>query len=68
MKNRMKDKWFGVTYIGVLPEWMQNVKWIYSFWKKYMCSKGFHLFDEVQSLESHYLYCDACELEIHIAE
>ncbi len=31
-----------------------------------MCKRGYHLFDEVQSVAEHCLYCDACHLEIHI--
>ena len=32
-----------------------------------MCSHGWHLLDEVQSLEHHSLFCDACEMDIPIA-
>jgi hypothetical protein len=34
----------------------------YRLWKKIFCSRGFHLFDEVCSLDRHELYCDACGL------
>lgn len=32
-----------------------------TLWKKHKCSLGEHLFDEVLSLDRHYLFCDACE-------
>ena len=35
-------------------------------WKRTNCIIGCHLFDEVWSLENHYLHCDACGLEVHI--
>lgn len=43
-------------------------------WREEKCPFGWHLFDEVRSLPSapafggsHYLHCDACGLEVHIA-
>lgn len=50
------------------------------FWKRIMCARGHHLFDEVLSTMvsegedfeqpgwGHYLYCDACGLDITIAK
>ena len=61
--NRMKEKWLGVTH--PLPEFLQ-VDLVFRLWAKYMCSCGYHLLDEVQSLESHSLFCDACDLDIAI--
>lgn len=61
--NRMKDKWYGITY--PVPEFLQ-VNWFWNLWKKYMCPHGWHLLDECQSLESHTLFCDACELDIKL--
>ena len=63
MANRMKEKWLGVTY--PLPEFLQ-VDFVFRLWARFMCSHGYHLLDEVQSLESHSLFCDACELDIAI--
>ena len=59
----MKEKFLEVTY----PSFLQY-NWILSIWKRYVCRYGFHLFDECQSDENHYLFCDACGLSIHIAE
>ncbi len=62
MTNRMKDKWLGVTHPPILQfEWVRNL------WAIYMCPHGWHLLDECQSVESHSLFCDACELDIPLA-
>jgi hypothetical protein len=49
-------------------------------WKRFLCGKGVHLFDECESYHccgdgrkqngdiDHYLSCDACNLMIHIDE
>jgi hypothetical protein len=44
------------------PKFLQNrlAHWL---WKKLFCRMGWHLWDEVLSLDYHYLYCDACEKE-----
>lgn len=51
----------GVTYPKVF-----SYRWVQCLWKKYLCPKDMHLLDEVMSMDSHYLVCDACDLEIHI--
>lgn len=63
----------GITYPQVFYRFKR-------LWKLFMCHRGIHLFDEVcgtgvkegQDYErrgwSHYLYCDACGLTVHIAE
>lgn len=63
MQNRFNDKWYGVTHFT--PDWLQE-SWFYNLWKKAFCGRGWHLLDECASLERHYLYCDACGLEIPI--
>ena len=65
----LKNKYRGITY----PHMLDNklVRW---FWKKFMCKREMHLFDEVWSPAQisvglpacHYLYCDACGLSVHI--
>jgi len=35
-------------------------------WKTSNCPNGIHLWDEVWNTDNHYLYCDACGIEIHI--
>jgi hypothetical protein len=57
----MRDKHYGITY--PIPEWLQ-VDWFWKWWKEKACKYGFHLLDEVLSVEEHYLYCDACELVV----
>jgi hypothetical protein len=53
---RTKPQYFGITYHDYSPD----------TWKE--CSNGFHLFDEVVSGDDHYLICDACGMEVHIAK
>ena len=55
MKN-----WYGYTY----PRVLQN-NFCWWLWKKTFCKRGWHLWDEVLS-ERHYLFCDACEIELEI--
>ena len=65
MINRMKEPFYDVTY----PFWWIYLPdWFYRLWKKCMCPRGFHLLDEVMSVESHYLICDGCGIEIKIEE
>jgi len=55
-------KYRGITYFKFLDN-----KFFHSLFKKYFCKKNIHLFDETESSD-HYLYCDACGLEVHIAK
>lgn len=60
-----KSKYVGVTY----PRFLSWAIWrelVLRLWKRFLCTKNIHLFDEMESLE-HLLHCDACELVIHIA-
>ena len=41
-----------------------QIKW----WKKHNCKRGWHLWDEVWSDLSHYLWCDACNKTLNIEE
>ena len=42
-------------------------KLILEAWKSSNCPQGIHLWDEVyNSDKEHYLFCDACEIEVHI--
>lgn len=59
----MLDKWYGITY--PVPVFLQR-EWFWNLWKKYMCPRGWHLLDEVMSIDDHSLFCDACELNITI--
>ena len=61
-KNRMKEDWLGVSY----PYVFQNI-FVWKLWKNLFCPMGWHLFDEVQSIDEHYLSCDACDAMVHIS-
>jgi hypothetical protein len=40
---------------------------LYSLWRRFMCRRHYHLFDEVSSSNNGwYLVCDACDLIVHI--
>lgn len=60
------NKYIGITH-PKLDEGLDEKKYdiILQAWKFSNCVQGIHLFDEVWS-EDHYLYCDACGLEVHI--
>jgi hypothetical protein len=53
--------WQGITYPPIL-----DAPWIHRLWVNFMCPRGWHLFDECLSLESHSLFCDACGLDVVI--
>lgn len=40
--------------------------WLLWLWKRIFCKRGWHAWDEVWSVERHYLVCDACEREVEI--
>lgn len=61
--NRMREEWLSVSYPNI---WCNKV--VHYLWKVLFCRIGFHLFDEVQSVTDHSLYCDACDFTIHIAK
>lgn len=54
-------RYVGLTYPGFLSRWPFR-----ALWRRFMCPKKMHLFDEVASSE-HYLVCDVCNLSVHIA-
>jgi hypothetical protein len=60
--NEPRHKWRYITYY-----WPCRLLWL---WRWLFCRRGWHLFDEVLSSwddgPAHYLYCDACELIVHI--
>jgi len=51
----------GITYFKFLDN-----KFFHNLFKKYFCPREIHLFDETESIDNHYLSCDACGLEVHI--
>lgn len=62
----MMNPYVGITYPKVFR--FKLVQWL---WKKYMCPRHRHLFDEVWAPggyfdDGHYLYCDACGLVVRI--
>ncbi len=58
------NKYVGITH--PLEEAITQVKEFTESWKAANCAHGIHAFDEVWSLEHHYLHCDVCEMEVHI--
>jgi predicted RNA-binding Zn-ribbon protein involved in translation (DUF1610 family) len=62
-ENNMKL--IGITYPNFLSKF-------YYLWRKFLCKRGFHLFDEALSNYSgqmvRHLYCDACGLEVEIGQ
>jgi len=60
-----KHPWIGMTYPSFIG-WKVFRWFTYRLWKRFLCPKGIHLFDEMLSSE-HVLVCDACNLQVHIA-
>jgi len=61
----LPNRYVGLTY----PHFLVYKPWrktVYYLWKKFLCPRHIHLFDECLSGE-HYLVCDACEIMVHIA-
>ena len=55
-------RYHGITYWPALP------LWVLGLWKRIMCRRNCHVFDEVVSSgDHHYLICDACQLVVNIA-
>lgn len=48
----------GLTHIPV-------PRFLLASWKKHLCKRNIHLFDEVKS-DIHYLVCDACDTMVII--
>lgn len=55
-------------YVGITHDKIPKMESFNDSWKMLNCSKGCHLFDEVWSIDDHYLYCDVCGMEVHIKE
>lgn len=63
-KRHYLENYLGITYFQIpMLGWP---KWLLGLWRRFMCKREVHLFDEVASVDSHYLHCDACELMVHI--
>lgn len=64
----MSSRYVGITYPMFFFRW----EWQYRLWKRFMCRRHMHLFDECLSSPDdngklpHVLVCDACQLEVHI--
>jgi len=52
----------GITYFKFMDN--KFFQWLF---KKYFCKRNIHLFDESESLEYHFLSCDACGLTVNIS-
>lgn len=56
----MKTEYRGITHF--CPRWLLPT------WKKFLCRKEIHCFDESWSTDSHILHCDACKLTVSISD
>ncbi|KKN91207.1 hypothetical protein LCGC14_0220750 [marine sediment metagenome] len=59
------NDYMGITYPSFLY-WRIWRRTVWYLWKKFLCPKNVHLFDEVLSSE-HTLVCDVCGLCVHIS-
>ena len=54
-------EYYGITY---WPHWIRH------FWPRWLCRRGFHLWDEMITWDDkeveHCLICDVCEAEVGI--
>lgn len=61
-------------YIGITHPISGNIvdnkhkELVFEAWRRTNCPNGIHLFDEVLSNNDHYLHCDACGIDVHIAK
>lgn len=62
----VRNKYLGITH--PLDDKLLENKEFCESWRQANCKIGIHVFDEVHSLDSHYLHCDICEIEVHIKE
>ena len=63
----VRNKYLGITHPLEDKGLLDSEEFVES-WKQANCKNGIHMFDEVWSLEHHYLHCDICEIEVHIKE
>jgi hypothetical protein len=59
----MKIEFYHITN----PVWhkVYITNWFYVFWKRLLCSRGVHLFDEILTDSiTEYLICDGCRLAV----
>lgn len=59
-RTYIKYRYYGITY----PQFLCK-SWILNLWRRFLCKRNMHLFDECFS-SKHYLSCDACDLMVHI--
>jgi len=62
-------RYYGISYwfdfYDRVPRWLWDIVW--ELWRRHLCPHGHHLWDECESNGEHTLFCDACELDVHIA-
>ena len=49
------NEYRGITYPKIF-----RFGFMLRLWRWFNCRRNMHLFDEVESGDEHYLYCDAC--------
>lgn len=64
----IRNKYIGITHPLSQDERLDAKAYdlILEAWKSTNCPLGIHLWDEVWSIDNHYLHCDACGVEVHI--
>lgn len=56
-----KYNYYGITHPRIL-----SCDFVIFLWKRFLCKRDFHLFDECKSSDYWCLHCDACELAVEI--
>lgn len=63
-ENKSPPKYYGITYPNLFR--FNIIQW---FWRKFLCKRNMHLWDECLSGGSpwhHFLVCDCCQLIVDI--
>ena len=64
MEKELPPKYYGITYPQIL-----RFRFIQKLWKRFLCPRNMHCFDECLSGAHpwhHFLVCDCCQLMINI--
>ena len=59
-------KFDGKRYIGLTYPRIFANRFVRIFWKRFLCPRNMHQFDEMLTIDEHVLVCDACDFAIPI--
>ena len=73
----VNDPHTGYRAISYCPQWCHRWQMFnppigvlgrlfYSVWRRWLCVRGVHLWDETWSSDEHAFVCDACQLLVNI--